>query len=207
IKGSLTAHVGVNNVPRFALTANVSLELDTTGVSPFVRVVANGVTLSVAGQTLSGDFSFQQSAGVTTVAIANGALALTGISLSHGTGTLTLTATGVAGSLTGDVAVTIPGVSFTGSLALQLDSAAGDIDTRVATRHVRISGTGVHVTIAGQSIGGDFTFEQNADGVLVTLHNGTLSLGSVVDVQQADGTLSIASAGVTADLTVTHFTF
>src|SRR5207302_8658296 len=101
IKGTLSAHVGVNNVPRFALTAAVAIQLDTTGTTPFVRVAATGVTLTVVGQTLSGDFTFQQSGAVTTVTVANGALSLAGISLTHGTGNVTLTAAGVAGTISG----------------------------------------------------------------------------------------------------------
>ena len=281
VSGTLSAHVATNNVPRFALSGNVSIAFG----SGFVHVVASGLSVSVVGQSLSGDFTFQQSGGTTTATVANGTLALAGLSLTHGTGTLTITAGGVAGSISGDVAVSIPGVSFTGALALQIDTAGGtlsfaatgasltvagqalsgdftftpgaltvanaalslggalvtltgasahfttstaglegtfagtlagfvsadlftaDIDTRAATRHVRITGTGVHVTVAGQSLGGDFTFEQSGAGVTVTVHNGTLQLGSVVNVQHADGTLVKTSAGVTADLSVTQFTF
>ena len=94
----------------------------------------------------------------------------------------------------------MPGVTFGGAFT-------GDVDTRAATRHVRITGTGVTLTIAGQSIGGDITFEQSDAGVAFTLRNGTLQLGSVVDVQHADGSLALTSAGLVADLTITQFTF
>src|SRR5205807_3408689 len=107
---------------------------------------------------------------------------------------------GLYGTFGGTVSVNVPAVQVTGTFS-------GDIDTRAATQHVKITGTGVSITIAGQQIGGDVTFEQSAAGVKVTLRNGTLSLGSVLQVQQADGDFSLTSTGVVANVVISRFTF
>jgi hypothetical protein len=163
IAGSLAAHVGVNNVPRFALTASVAIALDTAGASPYLRVDATGVSLAVLGQTLSGDFSFAQNGGTVTVTAANLALSLvaggrTVIALTNGSGNLALTAAGIAGSISGTVALDVPGVAFGGSLTLELDTTA-------ATPYLRFAATGASLAVAGQTLPGDFSFAKSGGEV------------------------------------------
>ena len=120
------------------------------------------MVLSVLGQTLQGNFSFssQTAAGVTTVMVQ-----ASGVSLMLGDGTntivsatgdipgLTISNAGIAGSFNATVAVNIPGVSMAGAFAVQ-------IDTTAASKFVRVSGTGVSLTVAGQTLTGNFTLEQ-----------------------------------------------
>src|SRR5262249_24447329 len=112
--------------------------------------------------------------------------------------------TGVHGTLSGTVALSVPGVEFGADLDV-------DIDTRTGSRHVRVQGTQLHVTIAGQELTGDFVVEQgvNAAGeqvVKAAVQPVTLSLGTFVNVTSAEGQLVVSSHGVAGSFTVSGVT-
>ncbi len=213
IAGRLAATVTTNNVPGFALSGGVEIALDTTGTSPQLRVLATGVTLTVLGQSVTGDFAFERAvdsagAAVVRVAAANVRATLGGglVSLSGGQGNLILAAGGaLAGSISGTVAVAIPGVSFSGSLSLELNTTGavvnqvftvGGVTTTLAlpggASYLRIAGSGVSLSLLGQTLTGDLAFATVGGVVHLTAANATLSLAAGI----------VTASGATADLTV-----
>ena len=68
---------------------------------------------------------------------------------------------GVTGSFNASVVIDVPGVSFTGAFAVQFD-------TTTATPTFRVEGTGVQLTIAGQSLGAEtFVISSGPSGVSI----------------------------------------
>ena len=140
IAGRLDATVGTLAIPGLTITS-LSLAVNTGAAAvgdlpggPYLRVELVGASLSVAGQTLSADLALERSlstAGTPVVraAATNLSLVLASAgqpvaSLTNGTGTFTLTSTGMAASISGSLVLTIPGVSLIGDLALDVDSTA-----------------------------------------------------------------------------------
>ena len=184
---------------------------------PYIQVAATGASFSVLGQTLSGDITVLATTGSTpslAITLANGSVSLGGgiLAASALTGSLTVTSTDVSGSLSGTVALALPGVSLTAQ------TISVSVDT--ATHTVSVSGTGLTATIAGQTISGDFSFSTGTDAtgkpdVLVAFSNtGTtplLVLGPAgapyVTVAHGDGQILITSAGVAGSLEVSGVSF
>ena len=170
---------------------------------PYIRFSATAVTLTVAGQTLSGDVT------VTKTATSRADHRRQRLALARGRARdahpgqrarSRSTPAGLYGTFAGTVVLNVPAVSFAAQLT-------ADIDTRAATRHVKLTGTNVALSIAGATLTGDFTLEQSAAGVKVTIksHAGSslLTLGSFVNVRQASGEFTIAPTGVTGSVTIT----
>ena len=240
--GSVTGTVALVNVPSVTLGGTFSVMFDTTAVSPdpTVTVTGTNVTLGVAGQTLSAaSISFSSGAAGVAVSISGGELDFTAsgtplVSADDLNGSFTLvpphgadTATtaddvagGVFGEISGKVAVDVPGVSFLGSLMVELNttgtsqSVVTDSSTTPPTTvdldpgTVQLSGTGVQLDIAGQTIGGDFTVKvstaSGSTSVLIGVTNMTLTIGSFVHIDSTfgwGGTVLVTSAGVAAHLT------
>jgi len=94
---------------------------------PYLKVEGTTLSLSILGQTLTGNFAFEQSttsggARVVRMAATNLALELGDgtrslVRLTDGTGYLLLRGGGVAGQLSGSVVVDVPNVTVTGSFA------------------------------------------------------------------------------------------
>src|SRR5439155_14650945 len=170
--------------------ATLTLDLPT---GPYVRVEGIGVELNVLGQTLSGNFAFEQITSTDTGTSTSRTItriSATHVTLRLGDGTtdfVTLTdgqgsfvildipgpspaAKGLAGQLSGTVGLNVPGVSFTGALGLTLNNTGVAVNETFtvggtamtlsldAGSYVRISGTGVTLTVLGQRLSGDFFF-------------------------------------------------
>ncbi|HEX5859287.1 MAG TPA: hypothetical protein VFY91_14380, partial [Microbacterium sp.] len=138
---------------------SVSLAL---AAGPYVRVGGTGITLSIAGQSLGGDISFERSGATTTIVLANVGLRIGGggadiLTLTGGAGKLVIETGGMSGTISGTVALTVPGVSASATMVL-------GIDTRPATQKFAITATDLSLDISGQRLSGDFTFEQSGTG-------------------------------------------
>ena len=106
----------------------------------FLTISLQGASLTLGGQTISGDLTVSRSAPVTAgvagspttvVTLANGALRIgtsqrAFVVVSGASGTLTVAAAGVYGSLTAAVAVTIPGVTVGGTFSLAVNTTGAD---------------------------------------------------------------------------------
>ncbi len=166
------------------------------------------MTLTVLGQTLTGDFSFAHTSTTDTLTASNVSFALGNgatnfVTLSHGEGNFTITGAGgsattgngLEGSLSGQIAVTVPGVDLTAGLSVAIDTTLG------AASYVQVSGTGVTLSVLGQSVTGNVTFSRDASR---TVHLGfdhlAITLGSAsagLTITQGIGDLTVAASGVT----------
>jgi len=221
------------NTTNQAVNAQITVadELVTLALphGPYLRVQGTGVALSIAGQTLSGGFVFEQTTTgglaptpVIRVAATNVELHLGGgaVNLTGGQGVLFITSAGLAASLGGTVSIDIPGVSFAGDFSIAINSSATAVDQTImvgavpvslvlpAGPYLRIAGTDIRLDVMGQSLAGDFTIEQstNATGqsvIIIGVANGSLSLGGavpVVNVSAVEGSLLVVNGGVAGSL-------
>jgi len=172
--------------------------------TPFVAI-AGALDLGVFGQTLAGDFAFTRTAAGLTVtasgvtfAVAPAGASAPVAALDAGPLALTISDAGVAGSVSGDVTLDLPGVTLTtGTFALA-------VDTTASGGFLRLTGTGITLTIAGQQVSGTFTVERRGDTTTVSVSGGTINLGSGAFVlDQVAGSLVATPAGVAGSLTAT----
>src|SRR5207302_2948667 len=142
----------------------------------YVRVTGTGLTLTIAGQTLSGNFTFARdttvpAAPVVTVSFTNGELGLGDgttkfVRITNATGSLTLISSGLYGTFAAAVAVDVPNVSFDGSLHVELNTTL--VTHGTITPGFRIAGH-ASLTVAGQSLTGDFTIVQDTPNHVVSV--------------------------------------
>ena len=88
--------------------AGVPVALAANAPSQFV---ITGGAIGVLGQTLSGNFSFSDAAGTVVVAASDVSLSLGGgaLSITNGAGVVQITSAGVAASVSGTLAASLPG--------------------------------------------------------------------------------------------------
>ena len=184
VAADLSGTIAVS-IPGVGLTGSLRLQLNTTGAavnevlrvgsadlllsvpaptSPatsFLRLSGTGISLDVLGQQLSGDVSFARDGTTTTITVANGALSIGGglVQMANVAANLTIAPTGSFGNFSGKVTLGVPGVAFAAAANLTVT-----IDTRPATQKLRVEGTNVDLTIAGQTIRGNFVFERSVVG-------------------------------------------
>ncbi|HEY3485474.1 MAG TPA: hypothetical protein VGK49_08810, partial [Ilumatobacteraceae bacterium] len=213
---------------------------------PYLRVEGNGIGLTIAGQTLTGNFTFERLTApngtvVTTIGLSGITLSLGAggnpiVSLTNGSGLFVVTGAGIAGRLGGTIAVTVPGgaLSVSGSFTVEVNTTNADASASVVVNGVvqtlniargaklRVVGTSVVLTIAGQTLRADVSFEQIAAAgpdlltgtpddiaaVRIGVANLSLSLGGgAVTVSNGSGALFLRSGGtqstVAASLTAT----
>jgi hypothetical protein len=249
--GSVSAGVALN-VPGVTFSGNFALMINTTAsavkqtmdvngtavsmdlpAGPYVSVQGIGVTLNVLGQAVSGDFAFEQTQGRVVIVVNHAGLSLGNgdtdfVTVSDGTGLFLVTPSGLAGTLSADVAVNIPNVTVSGHFAVVLNntgSAVTDsftlgsdtIDLAVeAGPYLRVDVTSASLTVVGQTLSGNFTFEQSttstgrvvkvaATNVGLVISAGgsdivTVSSGSALFVANASGMAGKVSASVTVTI-------
>ena len=192
----------------------------------FVRVAIRNGELDIFEQTLTGNFVFAQSAAGIEIAASNVGLVLGGgiVTVSNGSGAFLSTADGVAGALTGAVAFGIDDVSVAATLTVEVNTTGnaavtatvGDVGLDLdAGQYVRVFGQQVVVDIFGQSVTGDFTFEQatTVDGasvvrvavaaVTLTISTGTgATAEDIVTVTSGEGAFLLTDAGAAGTLSV-----
>ena len=198
--GSFSGTVALG-IPGVTITGTLGVELDTRPATRRLAVTGTDVLLGVAGQTLRGDVAFEQAtlpsgATVVKIAIANTAghplLELTTdgtplLTVSSGSGQFLVTSAGIAGSLTAQVTLALPG-----GLGLSAEQFRVNVSTMAApvTETFLLDGTSSVLTLpagpylsvraigatltlpaSGPSLSGSFAFEQRtpADGTDVTV--------------------------------------
>ncbi len=209
---------------------NESFTVDGTAVAialpagPYLQVTGTSVQLTIAGQVISGDFTFEQlvdgnAKAIVYVAANNVSFALsdgttTYLSLSGGQGAMVLTASGIAGQLSGAVSAAIPGVTL-GNLLLQVNQTSLAVNesftvggSQIALNlpagpYLEFAETGLSVTVLGQTLTGDFAFEQSTDTVTnqtivqASAANVSLTLGGgQVTVSNGQAAFVLTSAGL-----------
>ncbi len=181
---------------------------------PLLQVNATNVQMTVAGQTLSGNFGFQSittsaghavlqvAASNVTVALGDGTNAL--VDVNNGQGTFLINSAGLAGTLGGTVTVNAPGVSLRGNFQVAVNNTGAAVNESfsvggvpvvlalAATPTFVVSGTGVNLQLLGQTLMGDFTFQQGTNSVQLTIANAMLVLtdgtNPLVELTQNVGT-------------------
>ena len=171
----------------------------TLPAGTYIQFSATGASLDVLGQHLAGDFTFTKGTGDAVLTVANGSLSLAGglVSVTGVNGTVSVGDAGVTSStLVGTVAVSVPGVQFGGNVTVALETAG-------ATRFVRVTASGVDLTIGAATLHGTFTFEQTTgptgDTVVgITASGVTASLGGYVVVSDGAGSIVIGPDGISS---------
>ena len=159
LAGHVSGHVTTNVGADLSITGTLGLTVNTTAAAvttsltvggvtqtltvaagPYLRFEGTGLTVTVLGQTLTGDVAVEKATplladgtadttrSVLRLTATNVTLTLGGatpvVSLTQGTAVLLLTGTTVAGRVTGTLAVAIPQVSLTGDLALEVNTGS-----------------------------------------------------------------------------------
>ncbi|MDB2673704.1 hypothetical protein N9Y81_01985, partial [Akkermansiaceae bacterium] len=200
---------------------------------PYFRISAIGAELVIADQALTADVSFQQSTvnGQTEirVVITRASLQLGPandpfLTLSNGRGVLLIksftdastgaASSGLVGTISGSVALNIPGVTFTGDLGLEINQtpvAVNEIfelgDETIAVSlpagpFFKVSANNAELEIAGQTLSGNFAFTQTADVTSIEVRDAELNLGDgLLVVTIESGKLDLFADGVVAEMT------
>ena len=185
----------------------------------YLKVAATGLRITIAGQQLTADLSIEKINRTTPtvvntlkISFANVGLRLGPVDrpvvvVSNGTGTFEIAPAGIAGQMSVDIALDVPGVTLSGSFALQLNTTGSTqtVGGVPIANGVKVTGTDVVLGIAGQRLTGSFTVEQNPTTKEVGLAlDMTLELGNGTEVLVAigvEGILVFTPQGVAADLT------
>ncbi len=186
----------------------VAVTLDLPA-GPYLRVEGTAIQLQVAGQRISGNLVFTQSgtAPNTTVTLAvtnlqagfgNGTTDVA--TLTNGSGTLTLAPSGMSGSIAGTVSVSVPGVSLSGSIALQLTTTA-------TTADLSLTGNAITLSVGGFALVGSLTLRQQTVAGGAKLTNLTLAVsadfGAPIGSLNLTGALALSPAGMVGHLALT----
>ncbi|MCW5954712.1 MAG: hypothetical protein KIT69_20860, partial [Propionibacteriaceae bacterium] len=177
ITGTMTATVSTS-LPALELTTGVEVQVNTNPLpalglpaGPYLRIAATGASLTIGGQSLTGSIVIVQSAAALDLTVSNASISFGGgaIALSNGAGQLNYSSTGISGSLSGTVTVTIPGVALTGSLRLDVDTVTGKL---------AFTGTGLSLSIYGQTLSGNLTVTSTATTVTIEISEAAFNFGS-----------------------------
>ena len=183
VSGSLTVSDYTFALPGIVLSGGtISIGVDAAAVT----VKAIGVSLAFGGHTLTGDFLFDQRAGVTRIAVANLSVAVTvggnGATLSEGEGAFIVTSTGIAGQASGKIDVQAGPIAAGGRALLRINTTGTVIDETIllGTRSIAIRFAAgeenqFEVAVSGLTLNiGDFiSIEGDATRRATTLANGT----------------------------------
>ena len=212
--------VAINTAPTPLYKTVDGQQVIDVPAGPYLRIAGTGITINLPGPvTMTADVAIEQydDAGMkrVKVAAANVTLSLGDaggnqdyVNISGGEAFFVILPTGLAGTFQGTVSTTLPGVQFTGTFGVTINTTGAPVHQTfmVGLRTVmldlnggnftRVTGQGVALTILGQTLSGDFTLEQlrtlGADGlpntgdgetsvVRVTFQHVTLRLGDGYD--------------------------
>ena len=170
------------------------------------------------GLSLGADITVTKVGTTLTVTVADGRIALGNsasplVTLTGVNGSLVLTSAGVYGQVAADLQLDVPSISLTGSFKVRFNTTTTDQPITLPGRSspkpgFRVAATGVSISIAGQTLGGNIVIERIVGPaptftpeVRVAVADLTLTLGSAVAVRAShhwNGALLITSSGVAA---------
>ena len=247
--GSATGHLDLN-VPGVTVASDFALKVNSGSAAVTetfataggnetiswingtqVQAQALNADISVLGQTLHGNFSlFRQvtfdSDQVVRINVSSVSTNLGGVvSLTNGAGDLLMTSAGMAGNMTGTVAITAPGLTSSATFGFSLNTGTNAVmenfTVGATSKSINLpagpylkfsaNSAAVNLNIGGfsQSLTGSFAFERapaagGGNIVRLGVSNGaaTLRLGAtdVVVVTNARGSLVVSSDGVAGEL-------
>jgi hypothetical protein len=198
---------------------------------PFFSASLTGLSINVAGQTLTGDFTFIQIIDnpdtaedeteillrARNVGLRIGTDSRDFVIVRDGEGDLRIqggaTNSGIAGRVMATVEVDIPGVTVGGTFEVEINTTGGafDLDPGPGSDSIdagiKVTGTNVSLSILGQTLTGSFTFEKDEvnNVVGVAVKDVTLELGDgddpFVTVTITQGGLLLTKEGIAAEVT------
>ena len=136
VAGRLTVTNPLFTVPGIVLSGGtISIAINTSTAAlldlpagPTVTVKAIGASLTFGGNTLSGDFLFDQGNGQTRIAAVNVNAAVAGVTLSAGEGAFLVTQNGIAGQASGTLSAAVGPVSAGGRALLRVNTTGATLD-------------------------------------------------------------------------------
>ena len=187
------------------------------------------IAIDVAGQRVRANFSVRRFASVTGGDDDSLEFGLTNVEASFGDGTSDIvTLTGGSGALlsmpdgvalqaSGNVTVSDPEVSLTGTMKLKINNVG-----EAFTRDVKVGGDKVELdlpagpytkfegagslVVAGQTLSGDFSFEKNSAGSIKFVISGlNMNMGNVISINNGYGEFQIDSEGMSGAFSVSNF--
>ena len=187
VTGSFALYVNTTNA---AVNQRVTIGTDVVSVDlpagPFVRVSATGATVQVLSQTLAVDFAFSEfadddgvsvvSVAATNVSVQFGDGTTNYLSLTNGSGAFIAAGAGLAGQLSGSVALQVPGVTLGGTIGLEFNNTVAAVSRNYHVGgetvglslpegpYFRFTGEGVRLIVLGQTLSGNVAFERVLDG-------------------------------------------
>ncbi|MDB4411102.1 hypothetical protein N9182_00820, partial [bacterium] len=212
-------------------TSTVNVNVDA---GPYLQVAATGLELNLLGQTLSGNFVFEQvtdngqqilriAASDVFIGIGDGIQNL--VSINQGHAAIRIDQNGIAGAISGNFTESIPGITISANMALLFNTGTVAVtetieipDADDVTLMVPAAGAGspflrfraddIDVVIAGQTLNGNFQFEQGerADGgkyLSFVVEDADLNLGEgLAELTDINGAFLVTQAGVAGQLTL-----
>jgi len=204
-------NTGTERVTREVVVSGTTRAIDVEGAAststPRQRFGGDGVALELLGQRLLGDISVVVAADELTVTIADTDVRLLdGVVTAHvPTATATIGFDPKSVALTAAdaaVAVNLPGVSVAGTVSIGV--AYTPDDGNATNDEVTLTtGSAFALTIAGQTLTGNFVFEAAGDDLRVTTTGFTAGLGSPVSVTATTGELVVGPSGVAGSIDAT----
>ena len=179
---------------------NLSGDLAVSFAPGSIQLSGTNDSLSYGDQSLSGSFVFSKNASGLHLSSSNLTASLGGGLVTVNNGSATLSVDGgtgaVSGSFSGAVtagsALSSSGTGFAGTLAVTLGGGA-----------ITASGTNDTLTVAGTPFTASFNFFENAAGLELKVSGLSFTLGSVISVSGASGTLTVNSTGIVGSTTGT----
>ena len=195
---------------------------------PFIQVEAKGISVALAGQELSGDFTFVRSTNtennetITRVSVKNVLVSISagGRELVRATSTvgmesfLEIRPETLVGVLNVNTIIDVPGVKLSGSFGVYFNSGAEDQDfdhdnnsatpLQTIKKGITVKGEQVTLDVMGQRLTGDFTFEKQANKTVLAATDLQLVMGNgsqdLVFVKVATGAILIKNDGIAASM-------
>ena len=173
--------------------ADLSGDLGLSFSPGVIEITGTSDSLSYGDQSISGSFSFTKDSTGLHLSSSNLSASLGGglVTVNNGTASLNVDQTSgvITGSFSGDIAtggaLTSAGVSFSGQLSVAVGGGS-----------IQASGNNDSLTVLGQTFTTNFKFFEDASGLELNVSGLSFSLGGLLSVAGASGTLLVNSSGV-----------
>lgn len=189
----------------------------------FIRIAGPASLLDILGQILSGDFLFQQDPSGDVTVLATGVVTsftdggTNLVTLFDASGAILLTPGGAAAQLSGPLLLNVPNASVSGNFGLSINNTSLAVNRTIdiggslldlnleAGNYARIGAAGAGITLGGQVVLGDFTFEQGSGSVVGSATSVASAFGSpgneLLSLSADSGVLLLGSTGSAAVFT------
>ncbi|HEX8911189.1 MAG TPA: hypothetical protein VF796_02435, partial [Humisphaera sp.] len=178
VSGSASGTVQTN-IPNVQFGGSLAIAFSPTALA----VSGTNCSLTVLGQTLTGDFAFSKSGTTINLSVAKLGTSIGGVvTVANGQANLVVDAAGVTGTASAQVSVAAPGVTFGGTFGVAISPTG-----------IAVSGNNASLTIGSQTLTGNFAFSKSTAGVKLAVSGLGLSLGGVIAVSNGAGEFTVTS--------------